>query len=151
VPEPPDKAFQAWRQIVAAKAAIGRVVGRAFTDLDLTGAQFGVLRIVGEAGPGGIKLSDIGEQLFVTCGNVTGLVDRLEERGLLARVPHADDRRVLLAQLTPAGQEIFETIVPRHRARISRIMSCLSLEEQEALADMMERLSRDVEERAGEL
>lgn len=127
--------------MMRATAKVGHVLRRAVHEHDLTFPQFGVLRVVGEAEPNGIKLSDIGEKLFVSCGNVTGLVDRLEEMGLVVRTPHPDDRRALLAKLTPQGRRVFDEIVPPHRARVERLLSCLSEQEQETLNELMSRVA----------
>ena len=88
-----------------------------------------------------MKLNEISQCLHVTCGNITGLVDRLEEAGWLTRVPHAEDRRITLAALTPAGRDLFEQIYPSHRARIEHLMSALSEREQTQLAKLLGRLA----------
>jgi DNA-binding MarR family transcriptional regulator len=131
-----------WRSMLRATAHVGRLVRHALRAHGLSGAQFGVLRVVGEAGPEGITLSEVGEKLFVTCGNITGLVDRLEESGYVVREPHPTDRRALLAKLTPQGRAVFEELAPAHGDRIQRIMSCLSAEEQAALIDLLSRLEQ---------
>lgn len=135
--------FDAWRALVAAHAAVKQRVNHIFSEHGLTGAQFGVVRVVGDAGPEGTKLGEIGERLFVTCGNITGLVDRLQERGLLAREAHPSDRRVLLARLTPTGQELYDEIVPAHRAAIAEAMAVLSEEQQVALTGLLTALQAD--------
>ncbi len=134
-------ADRAWRSFVRAKAELRRVVHRELRARGLTGAQFEILRVLAESGEGGVKLNDISQQLFVTCGNVTGLVDRLEESGLLARAAHLEDRRITLACLTPAGRDLFAEIYPRHQARVEQVMSALSANEQARLAQLLDRLA----------
>ena len=140
-----SKALDVWRSMVAAKASMNRITRPTLCDHGLTAAQFGVLRVVGDAGDQGIKLSEVGGRLFVTCGNVTGLVDRLEESGLLVRDDHPDDRRAILAKLTSSGRLLYEDIVPRHRARVSRIMACLSTAEMEMLVDLLWRIKESAD------
>lgn len=137
--------------MMRATVKVGHVLRRAVHEHDLTFPQFGVLRVVGEAEPGGIKLSDIGDKLFVSCGNVTGLVDRLEEMGLVVRTPHPDDRRALLAKLTPEGRTVFDEIVPPHRARVKRLLSCLSEQERETLNELMSRVAAQADSVAEEI
>jgi MarR family 2-MHQ and catechol resistance regulon transcriptional repressor len=134
-------AGRTWESFVRAKAAVRRVVHRELRERGLTGAQLQILRVLAEAGGAGVKLNEISQCLHVTCGNITGLVDRLEEAGWLTRVPHAEDRRITLAALTPAGRELFEQIYPSHRARIEHLMSALSEREQTQLAKLLERLA----------
>ena len=140
-----SQAYGVWRSMVAAKASMNRITRPTLSDRGLTAAQFGVLRVVGEAGDQGIKLSEVGGRLFVTCGNVTGLVDRLEERGLVLRDDHPEDRRAVLAKLTPDGRELYCEIVPRHRASISHIMECLSTAEMETLMDLLRRVKESAD------
>ncbi len=134
-------AMHTWRSFIRAKAETHRVIHRELREHGLTGAQLTILRVLAESGSSGVKLNEISHRLFVTSGNVTGLVDRLEEAGYIARVPHPEDRRVTLAVLTPAGRELFDEIHPRHVARIKRLMSALTAQEQTVLADLLSRIA----------
>jgi MarR family 2-MHQ and catechol resistance regulon transcriptional repressor len=144
-----SSAVRIWRSFVRAKAEIGRVMHRELRARGLTGAQFGILRVLADSGNEGIKLHELSERLYVTSGNVTGLIDRLEEAGYLARIPHAQDRRITLAVLTTAGQELFDEIYPAHLARIQHLMSALTAREQRLCADLLERLAERAAEMCG--
>jgi MarR family 2-MHQ and catechol resistance regulon transcriptional repressor len=133
--------MQAWRSFIRARAEIGRVVHRELREHGLTGAQLAILRTLAESGSEGVQLNEISHRLSVTSGNVTGLVDRLEEAGYLARLAHPEDRRVTLAVLTSAGRELFEEIHPRHVARIRQVLSALTSQEQTVLADLLGRIA----------
>jgi MarR family 2-MHQ and catechol resistance regulon transcriptional repressor len=136
-----EPAVRAWRSFVRAKAEIGRAVHRELRERGLTSAQLGILRVLSEFSDQGVKLNEISHRLCVTPGNLTGLVDRLEEAGCLKRVPHPEDRRVTLAVLTPAGRALVEELYPPHIARVERLMSTLTVEEQDLLADLLARLA----------
>ncbi|MGD0112606.1 MAG: MarR family transcriptional regulator [Armatimonadota bacterium] len=131
----------AWRGYLRAHAAIHRVVGRELREYGLSGAQLAILRVLSEAGESGVKLNEISHRLAVTSGNVTGLIDRLEEAGHLVRHAHPEDRRVTLAVLTPAGREVFERVQPAHLGRVERVMSSLTPQEQLLLADLLDRIA----------
>jgi DNA-binding MarR family transcriptional regulator len=133
--------MRAWRSFVRAKAEIRRAIHRELRECGLTGAQLSILRLLAESGSDGVKLNEISQRLCVTSGNVTGLIDRLEEAGHLARVPHPEDRRTTLAVLTPAGLDLFEHIYPSHVARIKDLMSALTAQEQVLLADLLTRIA----------
>jgi DNA-binding MarR family transcriptional regulator len=141
MPASPRPAMHAWRSFIRAKAEIGRIVHRPLRERGLSGAQLAILRELAEAGSEGIKLNEISQRLHVTSGNVTGLVDRLEEAKLLARVSHPEDRRITLAVLTPAGRELFDEIRPAHVARVKQVMSALTPQEQTLLADLLSRIA----------
>ncbi len=54
---------------------------------------------------GSLPLNKIGARLQVHPTSVTNAVDRLENQGLIKRVPHSSDRRTTLAEISPAGRE----------------------------------------------
>ncbi len=59
---------------------------------------------------GELAMSRLADFLDVSLSNATGLVDRMEERGLVERTRVSDDRRVVLVRLTPAGRDILAEI-----------------------------------------
>jgi DNA-binding MarR family transcriptional regulator len=70
---------------------------------------------------------------------VTGLVDRLESRGLIRRQPSAEDRRVKVLVLTPAGAHL-RSIVMERMTQPPESLSRLSSDEQRALVRILKRL-----------
>src|SRR6266478_3342593 len=72
--------------------------------LDLSPAQCHVLHLIEPARP--IPMGQLAETLACDASNVTGLVDRLESRGLVRRHPSTEDRRVKVFELTPAGSRL---------------------------------------------
>jgi DNA-binding MarR family transcriptional regulator len=74
--------------------------------LKLTFARYEVLMLLSFSRHGRLPLGKIGERLQVHRTSVTGLIDRLEDQGLVARVAHETDRRTTLAEITPAGREL---------------------------------------------
>ena len=134
-------AARAWQSFVRAKAQVRRAVHRDLRERGLTGSQFEFMRVLADSGTAGVKLHEVSQKLFVTSGNVTGLIDRLEEAGYLARVAHPEDRRITLAMLTPAGRELYEQLQPAYLGRITRVMSTLTVEEQVLLAGLLERVA----------
>src|ERR1700694_3147370 len=74
-------------------------------------AQCHVLHLIEPGRP--LPMRKLAETLSCDASNVTGLIDRLEERGLVARRPSADDRRVKDLRLTPAGERIRAGLLQR--------------------------------------
>src|SRR5687768_13622025 len=93
-----NPSYHAWWSLARAYHGIAGQLNRFFEEQGITGAQFGVLRCVADAGPEGLMLSDLSRRLMVTCGNITGVVDRLEQAGYLRRERQCDDRRVVMAR-----------------------------------------------------
>lgn len=71
----------------------------------------------------GLRLGELSRRTMVTNGNVTGLVERLEADGLVKRVTPDRDRRVTVAQLTPAGIDLFTVMAAAHEGWLRDIMS----------------------------
>lgn len=59
---------------------------------------------------GSVSMSEISSRLGITKPAVTSLVDRLEEKKYLRRVPHPEDRRVILLEILPKGKKIITEI-----------------------------------------
>jgi DNA-binding MarR family transcriptional regulator len=85
----------------------------------------------------------IAERLLVTTGSVTSLLDNLEKRGLIRRLPHPGDRRKLLIDITPAAQDIVDKLLPSMHARERAVMAgALSTTEQRQLLGFIAKLQQ---------
>ena len=92
-----------------------------------------VLAVVEGAGEP-LEPSVIVERLLITTGSVTSLLDSLEKRGLIRRLPHPDDRRKLLIDIEPAAQTIVDELLPALHARERDVVStALTTNEQREL------------------
>jgi DNA-binding MarR family transcriptional regulator len=76
--------------------------------LDLTFARYEALVLLSFTQRGSLPLGKMGERLQVHPTSVTPIVDRLESAGLVRRVPHPEDRRAVLAEITGTGRELVE-------------------------------------------
>jgi DNA-binding MarR family transcriptional regulator len=85
-----------------------------------------------------LPMSAVAERLFCDASNVTGMVDRLEARGLLERRDSPRDRRVKLIALTDEGAVVRERVLERLYEPPEAIAS-LSSNDQRALRDLMKR------------
>ena len=74
----------------------------------LTGQQSQVLRFLFNTGP--MSSADLSRLMYVTPSNITGIIDRLERKGLVERIRKEGDRRVALITLTDNGNNISEDI-----------------------------------------
>ena len=74
----------------------------------LTGPQSSVLRNLVNDGP--MSSADLSRMLYVTPANITGIIDRLEIKGLVKRIKKQGDRRVALITLTESGQQLGRSI-----------------------------------------
>ncbi|HXW77602.1 MAG TPA: MarR family transcriptional regulator [Candidatus Eremiobacteraceae bacterium] len=86
------------------------------------------------------SLSDLGDYLVVTRANITGLVDGLVEDGFLRRLDHPDDRRVVLAQLTPKAIEFLNWFAPLHHQNIKTLLAPFSTKEKREVVAFCDKL-----------
>jgi len=110
-----------------------------FRPYGLSTATFNVILVLSRAG-GSLSPCDIGEQLSVTRGTVTGLLDSLERQRLVRRTPHPKDRRMLLIELTDEGRDILDRLMPEHIQGMGELLACLSESEKKAFAGVLAKI-----------
>lgn len=106
----------------------------------LSPSEFTILEVLYHKGR--FPLQQIGEKILITSGSVTYNIDKLEKRELLRRVPSPDDRRVIYAEITDQGRELFDRIFPEHADEVGRIMGGLTADETEAAAGLLKKLGK---------
>ncbi len=74
-----------------------------FKEAGLSAPQFNILRILRGAGEGGLPCNDISERLIARAPDMTRLLDRMEQQGLVTRNRSEVDRRIVAARITEAG------------------------------------------------
>jgi DNA-binding MarR family transcriptional regulator len=84
-------------------------------------------------------LFSLGDRLGVTRPNITKLVDGLERQGLVERIPHPVDRRMVQAQLTPEGAAVAAQALPGRVALMERAWASLDDDELERLVWVLRR------------
>ena len=108
-----------------------------------TAAQFNALLVLQAAGPDGLRMGEIGKRLVVTRANVTGLVDRLERRGLVARCDQAD-RRATMVSLTDAGRSALKDTLPHYSRLAAQLTAGLTEREKRSLVRLLSKLRREL-------
>jgi DNA-binding MarR family transcriptional regulator len=137
-PTEEPSAAEAWAQL---RTLLGRQRRRfliAASELDLHPAQAGALLQLASALP----MNELAAVLACDNSNVTGLVDRLEARGLVSRQANPDDRRVKLAVLTAAGARLRGQLLERV-GRPPAGFERLSPAEQRQLGGLLRRVVED--------
>ena len=107
------------------------------SEFELSPAQCHVLHLIEPEQP--IPMGRLAEALACDASNVTGLVDRLESRGLVRRRPSAGDRRIKVLELTPAGVRLRSTVLDR-MTKPPDGLGRLSAAEQQDLVKILKRL-----------
>jgi MarR family 2-MHQ and catechol resistance regulon transcriptional repressor len=134
------QALKLWVVLSRAFNAVSRHAEADVAEDGLTLAEFGILEALFHKGS--LRCGELQEKVLVTSGGATYLVDRLDARGLVRRVPSPTDRRVKLVELTPGGRKLIRTAFARHARRIEHALSGLSTAEQEKAARLLRTLGR---------
>jgi DNA-binding MarR family transcriptional regulator len=151
-PKPPTKALTARleRYVTGPAAEAWALIGRTFfehgkprmmaisQELDLSPPQGLVLRLLDQPRP----MGELATTMHCDNSNMTGIIDRLEERGLVERGVADYDRRVKLIALTTQGERIRDEL-DRRMAVPPEVIANLSVGDQKALRDILRRALAD--------
>jgi DNA-binding MarR family transcriptional regulator len=121
-----------------------------FEQWDLSPSQFNVLNLL-RLNPDGLSQTDLSRQLIMHRSNLTGLVDRLEKRGLVARREVAADRRAYSVVLTAAGTRLLREILPRYYEEAMRAWGGLPARRATELIADLQQVTRNVQQIAANL
>jgi MarR family 2-MHQ and catechol resistance regulon transcriptional repressor len=146
-PEGQERALRLWVALARCYGTYARAVSTKVHEYGLTTPQFGILEALYHLGP--LSLGDLAGKLLVTGGNVTYVMDRLEEQGLVYRERSPSDRRCIRAKLTDKGYGVIAGVFPGHAEFIESMSGSLSPAEQEQLRDLLKRLGRSIQDRQG--
>lgn len=113
-------------------------VGRAY---DLTQQQAELVCAVITRGR--IGMGDLGKVLHLPKSNLSGLVDRVEQRGLIHRIQDPDDRRVTWVELTSEGARLALQTHGDVTERLNHLVSRLSAEDQRRLTAVVEQITAE--------
>jgi DNA-binding MarR family transcriptional regulator len=114
----------------------------------LTLPQFDVLAELARADASGFTFVELSRLLLVTSGNLTGIVDRLEEQAVVERRPDTKDRRVIRVALTEKGRRLTDEVLPAHAADIDDILAFMPRAALTQLSELLGRLRDGLHARA---
>jgi DNA-binding MarR family transcriptional regulator len=115
-----------------------QALGRELKGHDLSPAQYNTLRILRGALPDALTCGEIGERLVSPGPDVTRLLDRLEQRGLVTRLRDAEDRRVVRARITPEGADLLARLDEPVDHTLRRLLGSLGRAKLQTLVELLE-------------
>jgi DNA-binding MarR family transcriptional regulator len=120
---------------------IDRRISAMAADYGMDRGQGDVLFTLRRAGPP-YRLSpgELTANLLVTTGTMTNRIDRLEARGLVRRLPHPDDRRSVVVELTPEAVELVDRAIERHVAGEQEMIAPLTQGDRAELRRILRKL-----------
>lgn len=126
------------RELVRAYQAFRSYDDAHIRQLGLTPSQFDVISTLGNTP--GMTFNKLAEKTLTTKGELTGIIDRLEKKGLVRREVPPEDRRSFLAILTPEGERVFAETFPAHIAHLKQRFGHLDQQELEQLRVALEKI-----------
>jgi DNA-binding MarR family transcriptional regulator len=127
-------------QVRAFRAAARRSGYRHLLGQAISLTHLHALTVVQMDGP--LPVSELARVLGVSVASATGIVSRMEERGLVRRTRGAADRRVVTVELAPGGTAALDEIEGRSREGLRRMLATLSVDELEQVRGGLSALQR---------
>ncbi|SFS63294.1 MarR family winged helix-turn-helix transcriptional regulator [Paenibacillus sp. BC26] len=118
---------------------------RDITSYGLNIETFQILEFLYNKGPHPIQ--KISDTFSIPSGSITYVVDKLEKKGYVERLPIPGDRRKTNAALTNEGRSYFDTIFPKHVQRISDNLSFATDEEKQQLIELLKKIGLGIQDR----
>lgn len=131
-----------WLRLLTCSTVIEKSIrARLAAEFDTTLPRFDVLAAL-ERAPAGLQLGELSDALLVSKGNVTGVIARLVEEGLVDRRVDPNDSRVARVSLTEAGRTAFGEMAAAHEAWVEEMFDGLDQDDQTRLMAILTRLRR---------
>ncbi|MGZ3674348.1 MAG: MarR family winged helix-turn-helix transcriptional regulator [Ktedonobacterales bacterium] len=128
-----------WLRLARVHQKVNRATTEFMREYGLSTAQFDVLAQI--SATEGCTQQELADRLFVTKGNISQLLERLEQRGLIRRKPQG---RAYQLYLTNEGQSLTAKAVPAQEEFIARLFGGLTYEEQSQLRHLLDRLDHEL-------
>lgn len=131
-----DPCLMLLRPLAEAYLSFIRESDRHAEKMGLTGGQFDVIATLGDTE--GMSCRELSEKTLVTKGTLTGVLDRLEKKGLIVGKPSPSDRRVRIIRLTEEGERLFRRVFPEQIRHIAPFFKrALTVEQMETLRNLL--------------
>jgi DNA-binding MarR family transcriptional regulator len=115
---------------------------RIWQDRSLSKLHLHVLMLLDHHGT--LPMSRLASLVDVSVSNITGIVDRLEQHGMVERVREERDRRLVLVRATPTGTARCEEVEGLRRERLRRLIATLDGRERAVVLGAAQALARGV-------
>jgi MarR family transcriptional regulator, organic hydroperoxide resistance regulator len=126
-----DRSSRVWFRLIRLEAQMQAAVGERLREIGISIPQCDVLTTLTERE--GVSQQELATRLYVTKGNISGLIDRLAEAGLVERRSAAADRRQHAIYLSEAGRRMAENAIAVQRRWIASTLGRMSEPDLETL------------------
>jgi DNA-binding MarR family transcriptional regulator len=119
-----------------------RFSGDAVRRSGLTHAQFDIIATLGNTA--GMTYKELGEKTLITKGTLTGVIDRLEQKGLVTREQSTEDKRSFFIRLTARGDAVFDEVFPMVVGHCKQLFDAYAPDDFEALDAQLIKLKGQI-------
>lgn len=132
--------LRAWLQILRVSRLVeSELREKMRVEYDSTLPRFDVMAALYRA-KDGLRMSALSKLLMVSNGNVTGIVERLVNEGMVSRIAVENDRRALIVKLTPEGRKDFARRALVHEGWVSDLFDGMTAEDAHDLITILRRV-----------
>lgn len=137
--EKPVDEVELWRSIADSWKRLQRAAEKNLASLDLTPAELRIMRLLREQGS--TPMHRFCQETMLSQPSITGIIDKLEDRGLVERVRSLEDRREVLIAITPKGDHAYQKGMDLHRQFVERALSNLKPDEVDVLVGLFKKFA----------
>lgn len=123
--------------IVRSASVLMDDMAQVFRPFGITGAQYNVLRILKGSEPTGLCRNDVRDRMLTRMPDMTRMLDRMEEAGLVKRERSSSDRRHVTTNITAAGKKMLKDLEGPVARRQEEQLGHMSEKELRALVDLL--------------
>ena len=134
--------------ILSSQRGVLRAISASAEKEGLTLQQFFLMGVLSREAR--VPMNALSKELRVTPPNITGVVDRLEAKGLVKRVADPKDRRKKEITLTEKGATQYERVRAGYSGPLQESLDALTPEEQEILAKLLRKFAKAIAQREGD-
>jgi len=139
-PDPIREIVYLIRKLMQAGALYSKELNKKY---NVSAPQLATLRVL--LHDGAMPPSQIAKQIMVNSSTLTGVIDRLEKKGLVSRLRNDPDRRIIRVELTEAGRTLAENAPPPIQVKIVKGMRRLEQTEREKIIQSLTRLAEMID------
>jgi DNA-binding MarR family transcriptional regulator len=106
--------------------------------MGLTMTQFDILATLGNQPP--MTCKELGEKTLILKGTMTGVLERMEAKGLIIKIPNEEDGRSYKIGLTKTGEKLFQKAFPEHVEYLGKAFAKLNKEDLEKAVGVLQKV-----------
>ncbi len=130
---------EAFLNLVRTAAVLGDALEQVLKPAGLSRPQYNVLRILHGAGPDGLCRNEVRDRMVSRMPDMTRMLDRMEQNGLVERTRDTDDRRMVSTRITARGERLLQKCEGAVEAAHRQQLGHLSQQELKTLIELLSR------------